>query len=318
MKEQLHIGVLRGGASTRYDLSLKSGHAVQIALEGAHTIHDIFVDKRGVWHRRGVAVTPEKALQGIDVAFNAMHGTYGEDGTVQKILTSLGIAYTGADAFAAAVALDRARAKEMLKRIPEVRMPLHHMVAHYEGMHYAEKSHEIFAYFGPPYMVKALHSGTHEHVRVGKVLHDLPKAIRHVATATKDDVLVEQFETGKHVSCHVIAGFRGKNHYTTIPTEKVYDNGVSVSAQAPAALSTAMKKRVEDAALFVHKTLNLGHVSESHFIVNDRSVFFLSVDTSPLLTTASPLQVALEVVGSSLKEYALHLIETARTTRRYE
>ena len=318
MKEQLHVGVLRGGISPRYDISLRSGHALQVALDGVHTVHDIFVDKRGTWHRRGVAVTPEKALQGIDVAFNAMHGAYGEDGTLQKILTSLGVQYTGADAFASAVALDRARAKEMLKRIPEVRMPLHHVVSHYEGMHYVEKSHEIFSYFGPPYIVKALHGGTHEHLKVGKTLHDLPKAIRHVARETKDDVLVEQFEKGAHISCHVIEGFRGKEYYTSIPSEKIYDNGLSVSAKAPAEISAAQKKRIEDAAQYVHKTLNLGHVSESHFIVTERSIFFLSVDTSPILTTASPLLVALEVVGSSLKEYALHLIDSAQKTRRYE
>lgn len=318
MKEQLHVGVLRGGASTRYDISLKSGHAVQVALEGTHVVHDIFVDKRGAWHRRGVVVTPEKALQGIDVVFNAMHGTYGEDGTVQKILTSLGIPYTGADAFAAAVALDRARAKEVLKKIPEVRMPLHHVVSHYHGMHYAEKSHEIFSYFGPPYIVKSLHGGTHQHVRVGKVLHDLPKAIHYVATETGDDVLVEQFEKGIHIACHVIEGFRGKTHYTTIPAERVYDNGLSVSAHAPAPVTVATKKRIEDASVYVHKTLELGHVSEVHFIATDRSLFFLSVDTSPVLTTAGPLQVSLEAVGSSLKEYALHLIDRAQKTRRYE
>jgi D-alanine-D-alanine ligase len=318
MKEQLHIGVLRGGASTRYDISLKSGHALQVALEGKCIVHDIFVDKRGVWHRRGVAVTPEKALQGIDVAFNAMHGTYGEDGTLQKILSSLGVPYTGADAFAAATALDRAHAKEVLKKIPETRMPLHHVVSHYAGMHYAEKSHEIFSFFGPPYIVKALHGGTHEHVRIGKTLHDLPKAIHAVATATQDDVLVEQHEKGVHISCHVIAGFRGKTHYTTVPSQKVYDNGVNVSAQAPAQVTVAMKKRIEDAAVYVHTTLNLGHVSESHFIATERSLFFLSVDTSPLLTTASSLQVSLEAVGSSLGEYAQHLIATALTTKRYE
>lgn len=318
MKEQLHVGVLRGGASTRYDISLKSGHAVQVALEGTHIVHDIFVDKRGTWHRRGVAVTPEKALQGIDVAFNAMHGTYGEDGTLQKILASLGVAFTGADAFAAAVALDRARAKEVLKKIPEVRMPLHHVVAHRTGMHYVEKSSEIFSYFGPPYIVKSLHGGTHEHVRVGKILHDLPKAIQYVATKTGDDVLVEQCEKGLHIACHVIEGFRGKTHYTTIPSERVYDNGLSISAHAPAPVSASMKKRVEDAAVYVHKVLGLGHVSEAHFIATERSLFFLSVDTSPILTTAGPLQVSLEAVGSSLKEYALHLIEQAQITRRYE
>lgn len=318
MKEKLNVAVVRGGQSTEYDASLKSGHAVQVALEAEHHIHDVFVDKRGVWHRRGVAVMPEKALHGIDVVFNAMHGTYGEDGSLQKTLISLGVPYTGADAFASSIALDRARTREALKKIPGVRLPSHHVVSHYEGLHYGEKSKEIFSFFGPPYIVKALKGGTHEHVRTAKTLHDLPHAIRHVATATNDNVIVEQFERGIYVSCHVIAGFRGKEYYTTVPSQKVYDSGLHVSATAPANITSAIKSRVEEAAQYVHKTLNLGHVSESHFIVFEKSIFFLNVDTSPLLTTASPLLVSLEAVGSSLKEYAEHLMHEALTTKRYE
>jgi D-alanine-D-alanine ligase-like ATP-grasp enzyme len=89
-------------------------------------------------------------------------------------------------------------------------------------------------------------------------------------------------------------------------------------AAQQAQVTTAMKKRIEDAAVYVHTNLNLGHVSESHFIATERSLFFLSVDTSPLLTTASPLQVSLEAVGSSLGEYAQHLIAMALATKRYE
>lgn len=318
MKEQLHVAVLRGGKSTEYDASLKSGHAVQVALEGIHHAHDVFVDKRGVWHRRGVAVTPEKALHGIDVVFNAMHGTYGEDGEVQRTLTTLGVPFTGADAFSSAIALDRARAKESLKKIPGVRMPQHHVVSHYEGMHYGEKSREIFSFFGPPYIVKALKGGTHEHVRVAKTLHDLPHSIRSVARATEDNIVVEQFERGVSVSCHVIPGFRGNEHYTSIPSQITYDSGMYVSAFAPAQISASIKARIEEAARYVHTELHLGHASESHFIVFDRSVFFINVNTSPLLTTASPLLVSLEAVGSSLREYVVHLLETALKTKRYE
>ncbi|MFM2415263.1 MAG: D-alanine--D-alanine ligase [Candidatus Parcubacteria bacterium] len=317
MAEKLHIAVLRGGQSTEYEASLKSGHAVTVALEHIHLVQDIFIDKRGVWHRRGVPVTPEKALHGIDVAFIALHGTYGEDGQIQRTLTSLGIPYTGSDAFASGLAIDRAKAKEVLKKIPQVRMPLHHVVSHYEGMHYAEKSHEIFNFFGPPYVVKALHGGTHNHLRIAKTLHDLPKAIHHVATRTNDDVLVEQYEKGVHVSCVAIEMFRGKAIYTTIPAEEHFVDGVHTSAHAPARITAAMKKHIEDATEYIHDTLQFTHVSEMHFVVNQRTIFFLNASSSPLLTTASPLLVSLEAVGSSLTEYCEHLISQARTTKRY-
>jgi D-alanine-D-alanine ligase len=317
MAKHTHIGILRGGPSTEYELSIKSGHAAQIALEDVCTVHDIFIDKKGVWHKQGVAMTPERAMHGMEVVYNALHGTYGEDGTVQKILTSLGVQFSGSDAFASALTIDRAKAKETLKKVPGIRMPEHHVVSHYEGMHYGEKSREIFNFFGPPYMVKALHGGTHGHTRIAKTVHDLPKAIHHVATATGDDVLVEQFEKGIHVSCTAINQFRNKKIYTTVPAEEYFTDGMHMSAAAPAKIPAQKKKVIEEATEFIHEKLGLTHASESHFIVTERHIFFLSVGTSPVLSTASPLAVSLEAVGSSMKEYLEHILKIAETTKRY-
>jgi D-alanine-D-alanine ligase len=113
-----HVAVVRGGPSSEYELSLKTGNTVILALEKLCHVHDVFIDRQGTWHRRGIPATPEKALQGVDVAFNATHGTFGEDGQIQKIFSSLGVPYIGPDAFASALTVDRAKAKETLKKIP--------------------------------------------------------------------------------------------------------------------------------------------------------------------------------------------------------
>ena len=81
------VGVLRGGTSSEYDLSLKTGAAMLAALpEERYDTRDIFIDKRGIWHLRGMPVSSARALQQVDVVLNALHGGMGEDCTVQPFI----------------------------------------------------------------------------------------------------------------------------------------------------------------------------------------------------------------------------------------
>ena len=74
------VGILRGGTSSEYNLSLKSGAAMLAALpEDRYDTRDIFIDKRGYWHLRGAPVDAARALSQIDVVLNALHGGAGED-----------------------------------------------------------------------------------------------------------------------------------------------------------------------------------------------------------------------------------------------
>src|SRR6185312_15965037 len=81
------VGILRGGPTQEYDASLKSGASVFANLDTSrYEPRDIFIDRQGTWHVHGVARLPADALSGVDVAFNIVHGQYGEDGTLQRIL----------------------------------------------------------------------------------------------------------------------------------------------------------------------------------------------------------------------------------------
>ena len=108
----MRIGVLRGGPSSEYEVSLKTGANVLKALSETHRPLDIFISKDGKWHREGVERTPDHALLGVDVVFNALHGEYGEDGKVQQILQQLGIPYTGSDSIASALAMNKVLSKK--------------------------------------------------------------------------------------------------------------------------------------------------------------------------------------------------------------
>src|SRR4051812_44959822 len=112
------VGVLRGGPSSEYEISLLSGANVLASIDQEkYEPRDIFIDKDGQWHVHGVGVSPEKALRGIDVAFNVLHGEYGESGDVQKILDVSGTPYTGSDAFSSTIAFNKHATKEIVKKL---------------------------------------------------------------------------------------------------------------------------------------------------------------------------------------------------------
>src|SRR3989344_3801515 len=104
------VGVLRCGTSNEYDLSLKTGAAMLNALpDDSYDARDILIDKRGLWHARGVPVEPARALSQVDVVLNALHGGVGEDGTVARVLERAGVPYTGSGPMQLALSLNKLR-----------------------------------------------------------------------------------------------------------------------------------------------------------------------------------------------------------------
>src|SRR3989338_464418 len=96
---RMSVGILRGGTSKEYELSLKTGAAMMAALpEEQYETRDILIDKQGLWHLRGTPATPARALSQVDVVLNALHGGVGEEGTVQRILERAGVPYAGSRA----------------------------------------------------------------------------------------------------------------------------------------------------------------------------------------------------------------------------
>ena len=111
---QPKVGVLMGGLSTERDISLQSGQAVLKALQGrGHDAVAVIVDRD----------LPRSLVeQGIDVAWIALHGRFGEDGCVQGLLEVMGIPYTGSGVRASAVAMDKVATKRAVAHLDAVRV----------------------------------------------------------------------------------------------------------------------------------------------------------------------------------------------------
>ena len=123
---QTIVGVLRGGPSREHEVSLQTGAAILANLpEERFIARDIYIDKDGQWHDRGRPVAPDRAVRQVDVALVGLHGDYGEDGEVQRLLERFGIPYAGADSFGSYLAmhklLAKSRAQEAGLRTPGFR-----------------------------------------------------------------------------------------------------------------------------------------------------------------------------------------------------
>src|SRR3990167_8630580 len=217
---RLSIGILRGGTSSEYGLSLKTGAAMLAALpEERYDARDIFVDRRGYWHLRGAPVDAARALSQIDVVLNALHGGVGEDGTVQRILERAGVPYAGARAQAAGLSLNKIRAREALQQAG-VRMPRAVSFTLNNPLSTGEMSHLVFSQFGPPYVIKPPQEGASMGIRYATTLLELPDLLGDVLDAY-GAALVEEFIRGEEASVGIIEDFRGEELYVLPPAHVV-------------------------------------------------------------------------------------------------
>lgn len=319
------VGVLRGGPSREYEVSLKSGAQVLQALNSEKfDARDIFIDRSGVWHMHGAPVTPERALRGADVAFNAMHGEYGEDGSVQRMLDALNIPYTGSRASPSALAFDKHHTKLAVKPLG-IKTPRALVLSEPQNGNYEELAFDIFRTFPHPAIVKPAIGGSSVGTTLAEHYHALAHGLEQ-AFAVSPKVLVEEFIKGREATVGVVDHFRNERVYALMPVEITppsehpfftYDAKYSGGTleRVPGNFTHEEKEILANAAKTIHENLKLGHYSRSDFIVSPRGIYFLEVNTLPGLTGESLLPKALLAGGTKLGDFLEHVIDLARNPK---
>lgn len=321
------VGVLRGGPSSEYEVSLKTGASVlQTLNREKYEPRDIFIDRAGQWHAQGVGVAPERALHGVDVALNAMHGEFGEDGKVQRILDTLAVPYTGSGADASALAFNKARTKQAVKKFG-IRTPRAIVVSMEDAQGGLEDlAFNIFRTFPHPAIVKPVIGGSSVGTTVVNNYHALAWALER-AFAVFPQALVEEYIRGREATVGVIDNFRGEKTYALFPVEIVppaessfFDYDAKYSGKSlervPGHFTGSEKEELAAMAKAVHEGLGLSHYSRSDFMLSRRGIFFLEVNTLPGLTSESLLPKAVEAVGSGLSDFLEHVIGLAQNGKR--
>jgi len=319
----IRVAVLRGGPSSEYEVSLKTGESILKALpEEKYHAHDVFIDRSGVWHMRGSFVEPKTALERSDVVVNALHGEWGEDGKVQRLLDMFGIPYTGSKSLSSAIAMNKVLAKEQVKRAG-IKTPRGTLlnVAHDIGKHI----HELFRTLPLPAVIKPVDKGSSVGVTIAHDWFEFNEGLRK-AFEVSPNILIEEYIKGKEATCGVIDHFRGEELYALLPVEIVppknafydYDSKYvsdETDYRIPGSFSREERVELMRLAKAVHQILGLRHYSRSDFIVSPRGIYFLEANTLPGMTSHSLIPKSLEAIGATLPQFLDHIVTLALERR---
>jgi len=259
-QEKIKVGVLRGGPSPEYNVSLQTGRNVLSQLSDRYHVKDIFIDKSGVWHHHGIQRAPHIILRHVDVVFNALHGTYGEDGKVQKILEYFGVPYTGSNSLASAIAMNKHLSKKVFRQHGLQTSP--HEVIRKDMLSHS-RLFGVYANLIKPLVVKPTTAGSSIGVSIVVEWDEFTKAVEK-AFEFSDTVLVEEFVEGREATCGVIDSAQRKGHvYALLPIEIVkpiernffdYDSKYTGISQeiCPGNFSEEEMKMIQDIAIRAH------------------------------------------------------------------
>ena len=295
------IGVLAGGPSSEREISLRSGRAVHNALvqEG---LDAFFVDVRD-------NIYDIIKSEHIDVAFLALHGRFGEDGTVQKILDSAGIRYTGSGPAASKLALDKIASKEAFIKngIPTPR----YRVAEKSnvGSDLDNSSVEL------PLVVKPQFEGSSIGLSVVKDREALAGALKSAFNYSAK-VLLEEYITGRELTVGILND-KPLPVIEIVPKARVYDYKAKYSDPdtqylVPAPIGAAETSLAQSLGLRAHTALGCRSFSRTDMMMDESgNIFVLEVNTIPGMTERSLLPKAAGVIGVNFNQLCIKLIEDA-------
>lgn len=304
-----HVAVLYGGFSSERPVSLSSGGACADALEGAGyrvTRVDVARDVASV-------LTELKP----DVAFNALHGPFGEDGTIQGVLEYLQIPYTHSGVLASALAMHKEQAKRVARAagipVADSRIVDRHSI----GTRHPMK---------PPYVVKPVNEGSSFGVVIVKEGQSHPpQVIASQDWRYGDEVMVERYIYGRELTCAVM-GDVALGVCEIVPTghafydyDSKYVPGGSKHV-CPAKISLNIYQKVQTLALKAHQEIGCRGVSRSDFRYDDRhsengELVWLEVNTQPGMTPTSLVPEIAAEAGHSFAELLVWMVEDASCSR---
>jgi D-alanine-D-alanine ligase-like ATP-grasp enzyme len=298
----IRVGVLRGGSGDWYNESLASGAYILRALpKDSYEAIDVFVDTTGVWHIGGRPTTFEKLKQRVDIIWNTMRGSHGDDGKLEALLDAHGIKHIGPSSFASAVAANIPLRGGALARAgitaAEAVLVEEWAGAHDEAVSAVVKT--IAQKFSPPWIVKAISRASVGSVYRARTRDELTRLVRLFAEHAIP-LCVEQEVLGQTICTLVAPGFRNQSQYAFVPM-------VTQGAGQP--LSPLVKREAEMLAGKVHAALGLGALAEVRMVVDRKGKLHVAgIETVPSFAEDSIIHETLNTVGASFSELAKHVL----------
>ncbi len=299
----MKVAILAGGPSCERDVSLVSGAAVRDALtrKGFNTL---MVDPVDDFMPRVKAFSP-------DIVFIALHGTFGEDGTVQRMLEQAGLPYTGSGPEASERSFDKAKAQAIFKKagllVPEYRVVRNAL----------DLQLNLVKNF--PLVVKPARSGSSVGISIIQRAEELDEALRQ-ALKYSDEVLLEECIRGREMTVGIV-GAEALPVVEVIPLQSFYNyeakyGNAGTRYDFPAKISEASALALQRAALKAFEALGCEVMGRADFILTpDGRAYLLEMNTIPGLTGKSLLPKAAQARGVDFDELCVRMITLSMSLR---
>ena len=327
----MNIVVICGGFSTEREVSLASGSAVASALkELGHTVSladpslgkdqepadsEVYKTKPGrkppsisdYDYGKALEMFDSAALKDAEIAFIALHGTFGEDGTIQALLEAAGLKYTGSKLLASALAMDKDISKKMFR---EAGIPVLDWTMVRDGkVFYSDEDMDF------PMVVKPNDQGSTVGFGIANSSDELDKAAAEAAKYS-NHVMVEKYIKGRELTVAVLGKealpiVEIKPKHKSYDYESKYTPGMSEYV-CPADLPEQVEVMVQLAALKAFNALGCRHYARIDFLIDSDDRFYcLEVNTLPGLTKTSLVPKAAKAVGMSFKDLVEAIVDMA-------
>jgi D-alanine-D-alanine ligase len=316
-----------GGPSREHDVSLKTGAAVLKSLDqDKYKTHSVIISLANSWsidndkELSSVEAVDELKRLEIEVVFLALHGSFGEDGTVQGLLDMRSLKYTGSDVRASLLAMNKTVSGDLL-RVSGLKVPATCAFDRYELV----KGVDIDRIgLGLPLIVKPASQGSSIGVTLVAAKEDVLPAVEF-ALEHDNTVIIQQYIEGREVSCGVLE-IIGSNELEVLPPTELkpvnadfFDFYAKYTAGAteeitPADMSDDLIKRIQNITAASHKVLGCRGYSRTDMIVKGKDIFVIETNTLPGLTDTSILPQQAKVAGISFPQLLERIITAALST----
>lgn len=300
IRDKKRVGVLRGGIEGDYNISLSEGGDIILHiyenLSKKWEVVDIFIDKNGVWHLRGVIIEPSMLLYKVDLVWNTAHHS------LAYVLDGLSIPNINISSFSFLLKNNTEVLEQHIKTL-DLKMPKKIVLSAYQEdfddgniERYAnKKAMKIFEKFSSPWIVKSYIDDQGMGIHIAKTFPELIRAIED-GVRHKKSILVEEFISGQNINMHSVGGFRGEDVYVFPPSSFPKDG----------------KEKIIQITKDLHRHLGVEHYLRSDFVLHpQRGVFVTDISFSPDLKENSHFYQACEFVGARVHHILEHILERA-------
>ena len=316
---KLRVAVVYGGRSGEHEVSLRSARSVIDALDRErYEVSEVLISKDGRWSPRAISPEPGGNPE-IDVVFPVLHGTFGEDGTVQGLFEMAALPYVGAGVLASAVSMDKEFTKRMLRQRG---LPVGEYVVLTGGE--LANAQAACAELKYPVFVKPANLGSSVGISKAHDCDELREAVK-LAAQFDSKVIVERAIIGREFECAVLGN---ENPEASLPCEILpskefydYDDKYLLDkarTELPAKLSEAQTTELRRLAVETYKTVGCEGMARVDFLFEEASqrLYINEINTIPGFTSISMYPKMWEHMGVPMPRLVERLIELALERHR--